>query len=451
MFAIARQPRLRTAGTGSRAVALSLSVLFVAGCGDSASDTGTPATDAEVRSAVDAGDRAPTSAPSDPCAQAGYYFDGSSDCDEVRCPTLRCECPVESAVDAPPTTTSVELTACTPQRGCLSRADCARVCSPTLALAREACEQRIEAAGAFECSGDAECRGGECRRESVGSLCIETLGCGEDGHCPKGSRCLFQPSSLDEATGAPTAPGDCSDGAGGSHCYADSDCDYGHCNSQVCSGGLVGDSCSFDSHCASGFCRTVESSVTSGSCVSGEAAGACVDASDCREGLHCTGGRCFTGAAGQPCEDDAQCDSRVCMAGACQSRQSGAYCETDGDCDDGFCVSSVCASGSKWAPCSDGGDCDSGLMCTRNVCSDGALGMPCIEDAECSVLACVNGRCSDGSDGSPCDAPDECTSGRCADPAGAGRGECTSGAAGAFCHWNDNCLSNSCGAGNRCD
>lgn len=455
MDAEAERRSLRSCAAALRAlssVLIALALAGASGCGDAADDgIGGRRSDAAVDGGLDGGSLDPPVTATDPCAQAGYFFDGVSDCDEVRCPELSCDCPIESSTAAMPETTEVTLHGCVAARGCLSRADCARICDPARALTRQACEARIAAAGALACDADTDCGGGECRSESVGALCIAALGCSEDGHCSAGAKCLFDPATLDEDTGYPGSLGRCSDGAGDSLCYAPEDCDYDSCEGQRCTSGLDSDRCRFNSHCASGFCRTVEGNTSSGYCVSGERGGACSDASDCGEGLHCTSGTCYGGDPGQICDTGDQCDSGVCVSNRCQSRKSGAYCAADSDCDDGFCVGSVCSSGTLFAPCTDGGDCNSGLSCAAGLCSDGSRGMPCYVAADCTVLTCANYVCSDGSNGSYCQQDVECASGRCAYPGGASPGECTSGAPNAFCLAPADCVSNDCSVTNVCN
>src|SRR5262249_6268551 len=155
--------------------------------------------------------------------------------------------------------------------------DCNRVCNPRMQLHREACEQRIAGAGSQSCASDDDCMSGTCRKESIGSVCVDAIGCAEDGHCGAGSACLFDPDARDARTSHPTTLGRCGDGRRGSRCYEDSQCVYGHCQSELCSGGLDGDACAFNSNCASGFCRITSPTAQSGSCVSGKQGGSCTD------------------------------------------------------------------------------------------------------------------------------------------------------------------------------
>src|SRR5687768_5836852 len=73
----------------------------------------------------------PVVVPTDPCAVAGYVFDGESACDVVRCPELACECESTFAAEPGEPTPAPEvitLSACVSGKGCLSLADCKRVC-----------------------------------------------------------------------------------------------------------------------------------------------------------------------------------------------------------------------------------------------------------------------------------------------------------------------------------
>jgi hypothetical protein len=427
-----------------------------AGCDDeqSAPQDGGTARAGDGGGAGEPGTFYPVASPSDPCAVAGYYFDGESDCDVVRCPELTCECEPEEPAQPgaePPPARELRLSACVPAIGCLSLVDCNRVCNPKARLTRDACEQRMRAAGAQHCQSDADCVAGSCREESVGSICVDTLACAEDGHCGTGSACLFDPEALDPKTKLPTMLGTCADGRGDSRCYDDGDCVYGHCQNQRCTAGAIGDACAADGNCASGFCRMTGSMPPSGNCVSGAQGGACFDDADCMDGLHCTGNVCFTDAVGQHCERDDQCASATCIAGRCRGGESGSPCMDDGDCEEGVCAGFVCASGALLSPCYEATDCRAGLVCARQLCSDGAKGSPCASDADCSVLACVNGACSDGADGAVCEMDDDCTSQRCANPAGIEPGECTSGAPGAVCIYAGHCLSNQCAYNGICN
>ena len=396
-----------------------LALVFAIGCGDDGArdDAGTLGDDASVDGGRDGG-FFPAADPADPCAVAGYVFDGESACDVVRCPELACECESTASTapgEPPPVPQVITLGACVPGAGCLSLADCKRVCDSELDLSRRACEERIAWAGAQSCSEDGECASGACRQERVGSICADMVGCGEDGHCGEGSSCLFDPGSLDDED-RPTSLGTCANGRGGSHCYEDGDCAFGKCSSQRCTAGADGQSCVKDGNCASGFCRIINSvaagTIASGSCVSGEQGGPCADDGDCGSGLHCTGSVCFSDAVGQSCERDDQCASSTCVAGRCRGGEPGSQCEDDADCATGICAAYRCASGMALSPCSDASDCASGLACFSSLCSDGSEHMPCSVDADCTVLACVSGICSTGEDGADCDADDDCVSRR---------------------------------------
>jgi hypothetical protein len=429
------------------------------GCGDDgggSGDGGRVIGDASLDGGDGDGGFFPVVVPTDPCAVAGYVFDGESACDVVRCPELACEC--ESSIVAEPGEPApapevITLSACVPGQGCLSLADCKRVCDRELNLSRQACEERIASAGARSCDADEDCASGACRQERVGSICVDMVRCAESGHCGEGAACLFEPSSLD-AKSQPTALGTCADGRGESLCYADGDCAFGRCASQRCTAGLVGELCTSNTNCASGLCRTTgtvqDGAVLTGTCVSGMQGGGCTDDSDCNSGLHCTGSVCWTSEVGQSCELDEQCASSTCIAGRCRGGEPGSQCEADDDCSSGVCAGSRCASGEALSPCYEETDCAGGLKCLGSLCSDGSEQMPCSVDADCTVLACVSGICSAGEDGAKCDADDECVSQRCADPAGADRGACTSGAPGAYCAYAANCISNTCGFNGVC-
>jgi hypothetical protein len=429
--------------------------LLGSGCGDDQN----PAQDGGQQTADGGADSGPGSffpiaEAEDPCAVAGYTFDGASDCSVVRCPELTCACHSSTPAapgQAPQPASEITLSACVPAVGCLSLADCTRVCNPKLERTRQACEARIAWAGAQSCSGDDDCTAGTCRQERVGSICIDTIGCADDGHCGEGSACLFDPDLLDPETAGQTSLGTCADGAAGSRCYADRDCAFGRCAGERCTAGLDGDSCIANANCASGFCRIADPMQPSGSCVNGRQGSACVDEGDCEAELHCTGNVCFSDAVGQSCASADHCASGLCVAGRCRDGEPGSTCQIDADCRAGACIGNSCASGTLLSPCYESNDCKAGLSCVRQVCSDGSEYLPCTIDADCAVLACVHGVCSAGGDGSECEADDDCTSQRCANPAGADPGACTSGAPGSTCNSGDNCMSGSCGFDKTCD
>jgi hypothetical protein len=446
--------------SASLIVALGIHAGFISGC----DNDGEPDAMDGSATVVDGGDTGdgdafhPPVEASDPCLAAGFFFDGVSQCNVVRCPELTCECPSfrETTGKSDPTHPGeyaeiVTLNECVSAVGCLYLVDCSRVCDPSLELTRDACEVRIASAGSQGCTTNDDCVKGECRQESVGPACVDTMECSQNGDCGTGSVCLFDPDLLDPETSLPTSLGTCSDGSGESRCFDDDDCIYGSCLGDRCTSGLAGDSCMFNSNCASGFCRITDAAEGTGSCVDGQQGDACVDDGDCGEGLHCTGNVCFSDAVGQNCEGDAQCASGICVSGRCRAGQLSSWCEDDRDCFDGFCVGYRCASGTLLAPCTDADDCKAGLTCARQTCSDGEVGSPCSTDDDCNVLACVYGACSDGSDGSRCDANDDCANDRCANPAGVDPGECTSGSPGSFCIYDANCLSDDCTAGNFCN
>ena len=424
----------------------------IASCGkDAGKNLGKPAHDGSSGAGDPDDAGLPAATASDPCLTAGYHFDGKSDCDVVRCPDLSCECPVPATtttLQLPPET--ISLHACVQGRGCVVRADCSLICDSTARLNRLACQERLRSTGAG-CSSDHDCVTGHCREESVGTICVDMLGCGDDGHCSAGSRCRFEPGSIDKATGAPTSLGSCSDGASGSVCYADEQCTYHKCAGNRCAGGRDNDACDSNANCASGFCRITSTSTGSGYCVSGERGGSCADDGDCGQGLHCTSGACFSSTVGQACDEASDCASGLCVSSLCRGGEAGSVCQEDAHCLAGFCVGGLCVSGGLFSPCSDAGDCSSGLRCAYQVCSDGTAGSPCSIDTDCAVRACVRYACSAGDNGNVCDAPDDCQSNRCADPAGVEPGECTSGAKGSHCINDQNCVSSSCSLQGTCD
>jgi hypothetical protein len=386
----------------------------------------------------------------DPCLTAGLSFDGESDCDVVRCPEFVCECPSREPVDpGDPPLPPVELVlgGCAPEAGCLERVDCARACDTNLELTLAVCEARVAYVQVEHCNEATDCVVGECRDESIGSVCVDTVPCSEDGHCGAGFKCLFDPDWLDSETDLPTAPGSCADGEEGSLCYENDDCAYGTCSGERCTGGDDGDACEFNRNCASGRCRIDDAAGATGICVDGAVGSSCLEDDDCVDGAYCVSGTCATGEEGQPCETDEHCESGICVSARCSEGGLGAWCEDDADCTDAHCVGMRCVSGEALAPCVEADDCEGGLRCVRSLCVDGSVGSPCSSADDCTVLACVGGICRDGSEGSVCEADADCEGGHCANPAGVEPGECTSGESGAFCIYASHCESGVCDAG----
>lgn len=446
---------MRWAGRGlSGKCALGVAALLIAlvsNCKEQTDTPSQPVASGGTSALPDGGTAFPVVEASDPCDRAGLRFDGESDCNVVRCPELICECPEVKDADGVVITSAVELTlsACAPGAGCISEASCSRICDSALTLQRQACDARIQQAPT--CETDDECPGGQCRQESVGSICIEAMGCSEDGNCSTGSACLFDPSSLDPQTTLPTTLGSCSAGQAGDRCYQNNDCIFGNCQGNSCSGGADSDSCQFNTNCASGFCRITDETSMTGYCTSGERGGGCTDDGDCAAGLHCLSGTCFGNGVGEACAEDAQCMSQSCIAGRCRAGEPGSLCDLNADCTTGYCVSSYCVSGDLLSPCVEGDDCQQGLTCVGGVCSDGAVGSPCSTVTDCETLACVRGSCTDGENGFECDYDTDCASSRCARPAGATVGECTNGQQGAVCMSFEDCISGDCGVQGVCN
>lgn len=226
--------------------------------------------------------------------------------------------------------------------------------------------------------------------------------------------------------------------------------------------------CTDDAQCGTGACidpgdgepRCLQRCQgDAGQCASGEvcvaapgACGACVDES------------LFSGLRGfgEPCRDDGDCGSGLCVADVCSRA-----CDGDLDCSGTFhCVGSVCRSGpagdsgdrcARADDCLGGRDCVGdpsicALACTGECAEDGfacveghcipelsVLGEACAMDAECFDGLCVDGACTracgvEGGcpEGFEC-ARDDAGRALCAAPRGGGGCSASHGApAGAF-------------------
>jgi hypothetical protein len=200
------------------------------------------------------------------------------------------------------------------------------------------------------CASTAECEAGlECLDEMPGGLCTRT--CGDSTECPDGSTCV--------------------DLAGAGFCFA------------LCAG--AGD-CRSDYACSLGVCDLP-----------------CADDEECPVYARCdpTERGCVLRedqGLGEPCRDDAQCASGLCMPG-----DAGGYCTEpcggDAACDADLVCGMVVIDGRPEGLCrhpagsGEPGDlCDTGSSCRSGACARGACVVPCGPADTCPDGAdCVTG------------------------------------------------------------
>jgi hypothetical protein len=329
----------------------------------------------------------------DLCAEMGWYGDGicdtfcetaDPDCTDIvplyGVPVLECdedadcpegsqcvtttigECPEGAWCILPPSTTGT----CEAVLECLIDADCGlgNVC-----VDGECAVEVVPLYGVpiVECEGDADC--------PDGSRCVTS----EVGECPEGAYCILPPSTLGTCEPVIECDED-ADCAEGQECLLDDGCPEGaYCILPPSGTGICVDTggeivplygvpvleCDEDTDCPDGS-----------QCVT-------PDVGDCPEGAYCilppsTMGTCEVVEA---CVNDSDCDDgMVCNDGACEYGMVPLYgvpvleCNADSDCPDGTrCVSP------------DVGECPEGAYC---ILPPGGMGtcepvVECDEDSDC--------------------------------------------------------------------
>lgn len=227
--------------------------------------------------------------------------------------------------------------------------------------------------------------------------------CGTDEHCA-GLSC--QPTEIamlnqcadivDYCRGGP--PFTCSaDG----HCDPGQRCVEGRC---VDDGGALGEACEGDEDCVQGACldtpvgricteRCDPSAGDPDVCVEGFA---CVEIEPCGDGV-CIPGAAGEAIAGEPCVEDLDCASRLCLspAGAAEP-QCSRRCDPalDQSCAEGaHCQEQAVGCGACFADCLPG-ECQVGSVCLDGRCQPlVADGEPCVDDQECRSGLCVDLTC----------------------------------------------------------
>lgn len=241
---------------------------------------------------------------------------------------------------------------------------------------------------------DVDCGGAGCR--AAGALCATNQACGSDADCRSGvcdeglSLCVgascrdeVQNGTADKPEpdvdcGGPCLPRQCDRGQG---CFADGDCESGHCDRPdgaargVCCGTPCEGRC-FACEPGTGACVAIASGDDPQDECPGptnwcDGEGAC---SQCgnrvrdgdESGRDCGGGSCAPCPDGEGCQRGSDCQSCLCEDGACVAprcdNQVQDGCESGIDCG-GPCGNS-CGAGEA---CSFKGDCAS-LRCQEGTC-----------------------------------------------------------------------------------
>ncbi len=274
------------------------------------------------------------------------------------------------------------------------------------------------------CGIDDECVGNTCRDTVAGRICTvgcdarrPSLGCSEGLHCARTGEfdcdgfCVPTRSTDERALDADcdsddqcasrfcANPGDgrrrclapCAQDAGG--CYAGDVCvahpgACGGCVPAEIVSGLrhgLGEPCANDADCGSGICiEDAGSMYCSRSC---DATSACPSAYHCRavgmRGTMCVRGA--VGGLGEACVDNADCRSGICASRGSQ-RWCTQICTETAPCPDAFdCVDvgpgSLCAPNTGLV----GDDCATAADCISGICEDPGTGLICTR--ECGVDA----------------------------------------------------------------
>ena len=151
------------------------------------------------------------------------------------------------------------------------------------------------------------------------------------------------------------------------------------------------------------------------------------------------------GYPGDPCNDDSDCLTDICVADICRSGGVGDPCNDDGDCAGAtpLCgpAETGCQAGVEGDPCADASDCaENAPFCIDDACRLGTAGNPCNDDNDCdgATPLCGPGAtgCQDGVEGDPCETIADCADGA---PICASTGMCQDGNGGDACSDDDDC------------
>ena len=156
----------------------------------------------------------------------------------------------------------------------------------------------------------------------------------------------------------------------------------------------------------------------------------CNNDDDCFSGV-CVSDLCRAGTGGDPCNDDDDCAGATPLCGpgeaGCQSGIEGQDCDSASDCAEGapICASTnVCQDGTHGDPCTVDDDCAGATpFCGPDAeCQSGIAGDGCTEAGDCTAAApyCRDGTCHAGQAlGEECRNGADCGSGYCSN------GHCT--------------------------
>lgn len=242
----------------------------------------------------------------------------------------------------------------------------------------DACETLSNSAGTLAdgtaCGGDAQCQGGDCKKDSGSTGCGKCAqripvggACGtSDANCASGSTCVAKGS----ASGTCVAKTKLAEGE---VCYDPTKPASG--GPATCATGLT---CKVESGTAAGpikcaqrgatgaACTSESDCVTELGCIAGKCGALLPDGAACTSSSNCAAGACATdtkkcvpyqyGAAGAACNND----EKRCARGSC-SRTGGS---SDGKCVDPIADGAPCTAASDSA----GPRCDTYATCVNGTC-----------------------------------------------------------------------------------
>lgn len=231
----------------------------------------------------------------------------------------------------------------------------------------EPCEHSSDCAEGLVCETITD--GGDERR------CVGDLGasCATDEACARthGYECVPVESHKSTSVCGPPS-------AAGGPCQEDDDCVNGQCGeaSEACADGW-GSECMLDSDCIEGVCRFDDEGDRTCQLL-GTLGEPCDRDSDCDNGRPCSDDGVCLGLSGeQGCWDDAQCtNGTICRddggGDAClePAVEAGSACLEESDCGDGLvCVELACLAEDGYE-CTDAEDCGDGSVCYSGYCTE---------------------------------------------------------------------------------